>query len=105
MPEFDEISRRLDRISPFDGFVYRTASFDTANEYIRVFHDLNVENPYSVRYLVIGKDCDCTISDNRLEPDRSLASAGPEWDRNFIVLKSNIAPSTADLLITIIRDE
>ncbi len=82
---------------PFAAFEYVTVSFTTPSAAVRVPHGLLPADPYAVRYLPVFKDRECVISDARLEGG---AHTEP-WTRNFIVLQSNVAPATAELLLFI----
>lgn len=87
---------QLQKGSPFRAYQYVGVEFTEPNQYVRIFHNLNPEDPYSVRYIVVAKDKDCTISDNRTDPNSEDA-----WTKRFIVLKSNQAPATAELLLMV----
>lgn len=80
-------------------YQYVDVAFTEPNGYVRVFHNLDPEDPYSIRYIVVAKNVDCTISDNRSDPN----STDP-WTKRWIVIKSNQAPATAELLLTVKKD-
>ena len=87
---------KLEKGSPFLAYQYVDVEFTEPNQYVRVFHKLYPEDPYSIRYIVVAKDKDCTISDNRTDPLSTDA-----WTKSWIVLKSNQAPAMAELLLTV----
>ena len=89
----------VDKKNPFDQYEYVTVKFEDSN-YKKVYHSLKVQNPYMVRYIPVSKSGDGTISDNRNDTENSSL----EWGRNFIILKSNLAPMTAELLLTVRRE-
>lgn len=92
----NQVLSRIEKALPFRAFQFVDVEFTAPNEYIRVPHALNPDNPYDVRYIVVAKDKDSTISDNRNDPESTM-----EWTTRWIVLKSNQAPSTAELLLVI----
>lgn len=91
---------KLEKGTAFKAYQYVEVSFREPNTYVRVYHDLNPENPYAVRYIVVGKDGDSVISDNRFD-----SASLDRWSKQYIVLKSNRAPSTAELLLMVKKDE
>lgn len=87
---------RIEKALPFRAFQFVDVEFTEPNAYIKVRHELNPEDPYEVRYIIVAKDKDCTISDNRTDPTSTLV-----WTKSWIVLKSNQAPSTAEILLVV----
>jgi hypothetical protein len=84
---------------PFASFEFVEVTFTEHTTATRVPHGLAPADPYAVRYIPIFKDRECVISDARLE-----AGAHTEpWTRNYIVLQSNVAPVTVELLVFVPR--
>ena len=89
----------LDKAVPFDQYEYVDVDFVQPGVYQKVYHNLKVTDPYSVKYIPVAKSGDGTISDNKKDVSSSLA-----WGRNYIVLSCNLAPMTAELLLTVRRE-
>lgn len=87
-----------DKGSPFDQYEYVTVDFQDS-EYLKVYHTLKVQDPYKVRYIPVAKSGDGTISDNSNDPYSTI-----RWGRDYIVLKCNLAPMTAELLLTVRKE-
>lgn len=96
MPD-DAALRIIDKSVPFDQYEYVTVDFLDSN-FMKVYHNLKVTDPYSVRYIPVSKSGDGTISDNRGDVSTSLP-----WGRDYIVIKSNMSPMSAELLLTVRR--
>ena len=85
---------------PFDQYEYVEVEFLNPAEYQKVYHNLKVTDPYSVRYIPVSKSGDGTISDNRNDTSNGIA-----WGRNYIVLRCNLAPMVAELLLTVRKEQ
>lgn len=84
---------------PFASFEYVTVTFAAHTAAVRVPHSLAPADPYAVRYMPVFKDRECVISDARTEG----GAATEAWTRNYIVLQSNVAPATVELMLFIPR--
>lgn len=84
---------------PFGSFEMVEVDFAATNTATRVLHSLLPEDPYAIRYIPIYKTRECSISDARTEDG---AHTEP-WTRNYIVLQSNLAPVTVELLLFVPR--
>lgn len=84
---------------PFDQYEYVEFEF-LDSDYQKIYHTLKVTDPYSVCYIPVSKSGDGTISDNKSDKSSSL-----EWTREYIVLKSNLAPMKALLLLTVRKEK
>jgi len=82
---------------PFASFEYGEVTFSEPNTPVRIFHSLAPQDPYAVRYIPFYKTRECSISDARQE-DGAMTEP---WTRNYIVLQSNLAPVTVELLMVI----
>lgn len=95
----DKAKELLLKAIPFDQYEYVGVTFLNSGEYQKVYHHLKITDPYSVRYIPVWKSGDGTISDNRSDENSTL-----EWGRNYIVLRSNLAPMKAEILLVVRRE-
>lgn len=92
----NQLISRIEKALPFLAYEYVDVTFTQPNVYMRITHDLAPEFPEDIRYVVTRKEKECIISDNLADTTSTDA-----WTKRYIVLKSNTAPVTVELLLTV----